>query len=500
MYLPKPPSEVQKYSYLDQSKALFYGWGLFSFVSLYYGMILFASSHVLAWGYWAYAIVVGVYLLISYGVGIFSRTHQLNKPMSSMFYRWFNNIEPTVDVYLPCCGESLEVLENTYRYVRALKWPEGKLHVYVLDDSGRAAVRVLADKYEFEYISRPNRGELKKAGNIRYAFPRTHGEFILILDADFCPRPDMIREMVPFFHERVAIVQSPQYFEVAEGQTWIEKGAGYVQELFYRMVQTSRDSFGAPVCVGTCAMYRREALRIHGGTYPIAYSEDLHTGWQALVDGWKVRYIPLNLSMGACPSTLSSYWIQQTRWCLGSTSLLTNKKFWQNKLPWMQRFAFMTGMLYYIATAMSVIFTPLPAIFVAWFFPEHAFWYNYLFTVPSFLFGVVVMSIWGTHKWGWYVLCARQTAYYAHLFAIWEKLKGNIIPWVPTGDAAQVKGSVLYQKYKTFAFSWVTLTSGLVLAGAFYRMESLMDYDFYPMLFFAGLNYWITMKCFKEEA
>ena len=45
---------------------------------------------------------------------------------------------PTVDVYLPCCSEPLEILENTYRHIVKLDWPAHKLQVWVLDDSNQA--------------------------------------------------------------------------------------------------------------------------------------------------------------------------------------------------------------------------------------------------------------------------------------------------------------------------------------------------------------------------
>lgn len=503
MYLPKPPSYDQKYSYLEQKKSLFYGWGLLSFAALLAGMVAFSLHSHYVWAYGLYALIVALYLGVSYWIGIFGRSFNHYNHVTMWRSRVLDILSDraTVDVYLPSCGESLEILENTYKNVRALVWPEGQLHIYVLDDSGRKEVALLCEKYEFNYISRPNKGELKKAGNIRHAFPLTNGNFILILDADFCPRTDMIQEMIGCFHdEKVAIVQTPQFFEVTKEQTWIEKGAGYVQELFYRMVQVNRDTWGASICVGTCAMYRRAALAPHGGTYPIAYSEDLHTGWQALVDGWKVKYLPLNLSMGLCPDSMSAYWIQQTRWCMGSTSLLTSKKFWSNPLTLMQRLCYLSGMFYYIATALSVILTPLPSLIVVWFFPENVFWFNYLFSIPSFLFGVVIVALWGVHPFGAYVLSARQVSYYAHLAALWEKAKGNIIPWVPTGNANEVKGSVLYRRIKVFMFWWVSLVTLLGVSGAFFHMDSLLDYDFYPMLFFTGLHYWVSMRCFSQEA
>lgn len=65
---------------------------------------------------------------------------------------------------------------------------------------------------------------------------------MVIFDADFCPRPEFLRETTPYFTDpRIAIVQTPQFFRYREEQTWVEKGAGATQELFYRLVQVKAD-------------------------------------------------------------------------------------------------------------------------------------------------------------------------------------------------------------------------------------------------------------------
>ena len=87
-------------------------------------------------------------------------------------------------------------------------------------------------------LRRDNRPELRKAGNLRYAFARTSGEAIAIFDADFCPRSDFLRETVPhLLDSTIGIVQSPQFFRRRREQTWVEQGAGVTQEFFYRLVQ-----------------------------------------------------------------------------------------------------------------------------------------------------------------------------------------------------------------------------------------------------------------------
>ena len=102
--------------------------------------------------------------------------------------------------------------------------------------------------------SRPDRGRFKKAGNLQYGFQRTTGEYILILDADFAARSDLLAELLPYFRRlAVRIVQSPQFFRVLDQQNWVERGAGAVQELFYRSVQVSLQRTRAAICVGSCA-------------------------------------------------------------------------------------------------------------------------------------------------------------------------------------------------------------------------------------------------------
>ena len=105
-------------------------------------------------------------------------------------------------------------------------------------------------------------------------------DFFAIFDADFCPRPDFLKELIVehLDDEKIAIVQSPQFFRVTDEQTWVEQGAGATQELFYRVVQVNRNRWGASICVGSNALYRRAALEEVGGTAEIGFSEDVHTG------------------------------------------------------------------------------------------------------------------------------------------------------------------------------------------------------------------------------
>src|SRR5690625_7993615 len=95
----------------------------------------------------------------------------------------------------PTSGEDLATLENTYRYTAKIAYP-GRGEVFTLDDAARPEVEALAKKYGYTYIARPG-SEFKKAGKLQYAFERTVGEHIFMLDASFVPHPERFSEPHP---------------------------------------------------------------------------------------------------------------------------------------------------------------------------------------------------------------------------------------------------------------------------------------------------------------
>ena len=222
--LPTAPTDEEKILYLKLNKLVFYGFGVFSFICLKVGIILLLKTSVNFLVLAPYAVYEFFYLGSSYLIGIFGKEFDyiehkrlLENPKSLEY-------QPSIDVMLPCCGEPLEILNNTYTYVKRIEYSNFK--VYVLDDKDKKEVKELAGKYGFNYMVRDNRPHLKKAGNLRYAFQRTSGDLFLILDADFCPRHDIFKQMIPYFchNEKLAILQTPQFFRVRPEQTWVEKG------------------------------------------------------------------------------------------------------------------------------------------------------------------------------------------------------------------------------------------------------------------------------------
>jgi len=481
--IPAPPSEAEKLLYDKRRLWVLQLGSAVSFTTLVVSQVYFMTlskwllllAPLLAFSVLYYFIS----LLVNLGTpGFDMRAHRRLVRANTVF--------PSVDVFLPVCGEPYEVLANTWRYVSRMKrhYP-GHVDVYVLDDSPSPTLSHAALRHGFVYQRRLNRGWYKKAGNLRYAYKRTSGDFILVLDADFAPRHDMLDELVPYLvaDPRLGIVQSPQFFRIERGHGWLQRGAGAVQELFYRLVQVSRQHHHAAICVGSCALYRRTALDAIGGSTLIEHSEDVHTGFDMRRKGWDLRYVPVPLAAGLCPDNVRAFFTQQYRWCTGSMSLLSSTKFWNTRMTFRGRLSYLSGFCYYLHTAVFAVAGPVVPVLMLTVFPEMVTARNYLLIVPSLIYNLIIFPAWHRTKYRFETWATKLLYGWAHAWAIWDLVLQRSMGWQATGG--KVRGARTGRLRASVAI-WTVGTSlaWTVLAG--WHMLYTELYAFLPA-FLAGV-------------
>jgi cellulose synthase (UDP-forming) len=281
-------------------------------------------------------------------------------------------------------------------------------------------------------------------------------------------------------NRKIGIVQSPQYFRVLDCQNWIERGAGAVQELFYRCVQVSRHRKGGAICVGSCAVYRREALAQNGGTTLIGHSEDVHTGFDLGQLGWSLQYLPVALSTGVCPDTLGAFYNQQYRWCTGSMSLLGSKKFWKMKLRFTTRLCYISGFFYYIHTALFIFAGPLIPLALLLIMPEKLKIENMALVIPSIIYTTVIFPMWHRCPYRLEAWAARMMYGWAHVFAIWDILRGHQMGWQPTGSSGAKKNNT--RRFWIGIVAWSGGTALLWIGFTVFRMLTMNAPDFLLVL------------------
>ena len=478
MYLPRPPDEREKYEYFGRQRRWVFAWLLIASAGVLYGYI-HVAQHA-----WLVSPLMWLLLMVMVPPVVINFWLRIGRPRLTLAEHQANVASyhehgETVDVFLPSCGEPLPVLNNTFHYVSALNWG-GPKTVYVLDDSAREKVRDLAGRYGFRYIVRPNPGEMKKAGNLTYAFGISSGDFIAVIDADFAVRPEFLYETMPYFSDpKTGIVQTAQYFDVSNPSfSYIQRYAGALQEIFFRFIQPARDRYKAAICAGTNLVYRREAVVAAGGFAQVPIGEDVHSGVKLWWAGYETRYVPLCLAKGVAPTDFASLANQQARWCRSSMMLMIEKHFQEAPFTWKQRAAFWAAFLYYMSSAALLLTGPFPTLTMIWFYPQRIYPHNYLPILPALaatFFAFPFLSR-GWRPTIWRVCMINACC---HVYAVWYAIRGRVAEWVPTG--ASPDGGQVPVMVNRILCTWIVVVQGLLWSGLALRVH---QYGWHP--------YWAT--------
>jgi cellulose synthase (UDP-forming) len=164
----------------------------------------------------------------------------------------------TVDVFITCYNEPVELVRITARGAQAISTPH---RTYLLDDGDSPAMKRMATEEGIEYITRSadwrQRPRHAKAGNLSNALMQTDGEFVLVLDADQVPKPSILQRTLGYFgDDGLAFVQTPQlFYNVPRSDPF-----GSQAPLFYGPIQQGKDGWNAAFFCGSNAILRREAL------------------------------------------------------------------------------------------------------------------------------------------------------------------------------------------------------------------------------------------------
>lgn len=197
---------------------------------------------------------------------------------------------PSVDVFFPTYNEDVELVRLGIQDAKRMHYPHPiEIMIHVLDDGKREQMRRVAEEEGVNYISRNNNIGFK-AGNLRNAMEQTHGDFIVICDADTRPFPTLLEHTLGYFRDpNVAWVQTPQwFFDLTEGvplRIWLKKYLwfpGYAlgtsieavfgevrvghdrfvndPQMFFDVIQRRRNWANASFCCGAGSIHRREAV------------------------------------------------------------------------------------------------------------------------------------------------------------------------------------------------------------------------------------------------
>ncbi|KAL2632669.1 hypothetical protein R1flu_004148 [Riccia fluitans] len=234
---------------------------------------------------------------------------------------------PTVDIFLPCCKEPVDVIRDSIRAALSLTYPKDLFRILVLDDGGDDQLEALCQDLQattFEqrlvYLRRkkvPGVPHHFKCGNLNYGLEHSVAEYVVMMDADMILHPTFLQELIPYIVDspEVAFVQIPQsFYNLPLGDPLNDASVmGYDRAL------VRRDGYhGSATCIGTGAIFRRQSLDKIGGFQPQSITEDTMTAYVLFNHGYRSVYLNEKLQMGLTPWTFEGYIKQRQRWEMGA--------------------------------------------------------------------------------------------------------------------------------------------------------------------------------------
>jgi len=280
---------------------------------------------------------------------------------------------PVLTVQLPLYDERT-VAARLIRAVGALEYPSERLEIQVLDDSDDetslivdAEVEALrARGIDARVLRRPSRVGFK-AGALAHGLARARGTLIAVFDADFVPRPDFLRRLVPAFEDPgVGMVQA-RWEHMNRDESLLTRAQATLLDGHFVLEHTVRHALGLFFNFnGTAGIWRRAAIEEAGGWQHDTLTEDLDLSYRAQLAGWRFVYAPEVTAPAEVPAELAAFQSQQHRWAKGSMQVARKLggRIARSRQPWRIRLeaaAHLTGNVGYPFVLVLALLLPLVA-------------------------------------------------------------------------------------------------------------------------------------------
>ncbi|MFQ5604521.1 MAG: cellulose synthase family protein [bacterium] len=276
---------------------------------------------------------------------------------------------PVVTVQLPLFNEKY-VIERLLESVCNLDYPKDRLEIQILDDSidetkivARDLVRMYqAQGIDVRHIHRENRTGFK-AGALDVGLQQAKGEFVAVFDADFVPKPDFLKQTLPYFtNQKVGLVQA-RWGHLNRNYSLLTRIQSMFLDGHFIIEHTARNRSGRFFNFnGTAGIWRKEAIFDAGGWQHDTLTEDLDLSYRAQLAGWKFVYLPDVVAPAELPVEINAYKSQQHRWAKGSVQ--TAKKLlpfiFKSKLPFFVKLE--AGV--HLVSNLTYLFMTIPSLFM----------------------------------------------------------------------------------------------------------------------------------------
>lgn len=249
---------------------------------------------------------------------------------------------PVVTVQLPVFNE-MHVVDRLLKAVSAMQYPKDKLQIQLLDDSTdetreicAAGIKDLeARGFDAVHIHRTDRTGYK-AGALENGTRTAKGDFLLILDADFVPNPDMLQRTIHFFtDDKIGMLQT-RWGHLNRNYNLLTRIQAMFLDGHLELEQTARNRSGRFFTFnGTGGIWRKSCIADSGGWEHDTLTEDMDLSYRAQLKGWKFIFLNDVECPAELPVDMDGFKSQQHRWTKGSIQVCKKAlpAIWKSNAP-----------------------------------------------------------------------------------------------------------------------------------------------------------------------
>lgn len=259
-----------------------------------------------------------VYIIATLYVMFRKKEPYLEKPLSGSEL-------PLVTVQIPTRNELAAL--RCAEHCLAFDYPKDKYEILIGDDSdnpvfsGRIAAFAAENSAMVKVLKRQSNSGYK-AGNLNNMLPHSKGEFLVLFDSDFIPKPDFLRRIIaPMVHDQnIAGVQARWKFFNAEQNMVSVLGAAIVASVHHVALPFFNKRRRLSILCGSAEAVRKSVLEGMGGWQHGSLTEDIEYTLRLLKNGHRIQYLSELECASEVPFRPRDLYRQQMRWAYGVIS------------------------------------------------------------------------------------------------------------------------------------------------------------------------------------
>ncbi|MHA2074272.1 MAG: glycosyltransferase [Candidatus Hodarchaeales archaeon] len=425
-----------------------------------------------------------------------------------------HDYNPKFTIIVPSHGTPFSILKQTLEGTQKLNYSNYEV---IVSDNGQDAqvtkeLKEYCEKKQILFFHKQDSRGFK-AGNINAVLDKTSGEFIVIIDSDHIPVPELLTEFSKVMNDKnIGYVQTKVSYR--NMQRIYQAANSILYSQFYEVFETAKDPRGVVLFNGTTGCFRKDVLVEIEGFSEDSLIEDIDTSIKILSKGYQGRYIDFVGSYGLVPESAKKQISQLWRWAHGACTLIrlrTRSILASPKLSWKKKLELISNvMAFFAGTSLIFLVGTLSLMIVCNFSFLRVEYYGYHlgFLMPtlvgaSYLFSVILAIIWEERTQPFLIRLLYLVPFLlfslgAFIFLVSGVIEGFLLKNTPTSEGSVWNRDIHVIRNSILALFLCAIVGGIGLLGILQSNEQIKVLAFYVL---GGAIGWILaplMLLFEE--